>query len=53
MIKTISIIGVGNLSNSIIKGLRNKNKKIKINLYDINSKKRIIAKKFSCNFKFI
>ena len=50
MIKTISIIGVGNLSNVIIKGLRNKNKKIKINLYDVNSKKRIIAKKFSCNF---
>ncbi len=43
MFKNISIIGVGNLTQSLLFCIKNTSTKLNINLYDIDDKKRIFA----------
>ena len=47
----ISIIGAGNLTNSILEGIKKSNKDFKIQVIDINKKKRNISKKYNVIFK--
>ena len=47
----ISIIGAGNLTNSILEGIKKSNKYFKIQVIDINKKKRNISKKYNVIFK--
>ncbi len=50
MIKNISIIGAGNLTNSILSAISRTNKSYHINLIDIDKNKRSMAKKYNVNF---
>ena len=47
----ISIIGAGNLTNSILEGIKKSNKRFNIQLIDINKEKRDITKKYNVKFK--
>ncbi|MBT6332109.1 MAG: NAD(P)-binding domain-containing protein, partial [Gammaproteobacteria bacterium] len=50
MIKDISIIGAGNLSQSLLYRVKESKAKIKIRLYDKDAKKNILAKKSNILF---
>ena len=40
----ISIIGAGNLTNSILEGIKKSNKDFKIQVIDINKRKEVLQK---------
>ena len=50
MIKDISIIGAGNLSQSLLYRIEHSKANIKIRLYDKDTKKNILAKKSNVLF---
>ena len=50
---TITIIGAGNLSKSILDGIERSNLKCNINIIDVDRKKRLIAKKYGASFNTI
>ena len=53
MFKNISIIGVGNLTQTLLFCIKNTSTKLNINLYDLDNKKRVFAssKEWSFNSK--
>jgi len=50
MIKNISIIGAGNLADSILAAIKRSNKSYIINLIDIDKSKRNLAKRYNVSF---
>ena len=50
MFRNISIIGIGNLSQTLIYCIKNKSLKFNINLYDIDKKKKVFASKKEWSF---
>ena len=45
MFRNISIIGVGNLSQTLLYCIKNKSLKFNINLFDLDKKKKFFASK--------
>ena len=50
MIKNISIIGAGNLTNSFLSAIKRTSNSYIINLIDINKNKKNLAKKYNTSF---
>ena len=53
MIKDIAIIGVGNLAQSLLYRLESSKAKLKIRLYDKDTKKKSLAKKSTITYSNI
>ena len=50
MISQVSIIGAGNLTTSLLKAISRNRHSYKLNIIDINKKKKVIEDKFNVNF---
>ena len=51
MFRNISIVGVGNLSQTLLYCIKNKSLKLNISLYDLNKKKKVFASKKEWSFR--